>query len=93
MLDETTVAVPAESDLAKALNAATSDGGTVVVDAGSAKYRLSVERLPPPTADEIARSIEGTRSAAGSWAHVDAEALKAAIRRRRREGSRPSKRL
>lgn len=93
MLGEPKVLIPEESDLAKALDAATSDGCTLVVAAGSATYRLTVERLSPPTPEEVARSIEGIRRAAGSWAHVDAEALKAAIRRQRREGSRPSKRL
>ena len=42
----------------------------------------------PPSAEQVARSIEGLRRAAGSWKDIDAEAFKAYIRERRRTSSR-----
>ena len=36
----------------------------------------------PPSAEQMARSIEGIRRAAGSWKDIDAEAFKAYIRER-----------
>ena len=48
------------------------------------------ERLKqPPSAEQVARSIEGIRRAAGSWKDIDAEAFKAYIRERGRTSSRP----
>lgn len=44
----------------------------------------------PPTPEEVARSRDGIRRAAGGWVGVvDAEALKAYIRERRRTVTRP----
>ena len=42
----------------------------------------------PPSAEQVARSVEGIRRAAGSWKDIDAEAFKAYIRERRRTSSR-----
>lgn len=43
-----------------------------------------------PSAEQVARSIEGIREAAGAWAGiVDAEAFKAYVRQRRRTANRP----
>ncbi len=85
-----TIPVPPESDLAHALKAAIDDAGSFLVDTGEARYRISVQRADEPTPDQVARSIAGIRRAAGAWAHDDAEALKAAVRARRRGGSQPS---
>lgn len=85
-----TVLVPPDSDLARALKAATDMAESFIADTGTARYRISVQRADAPTADQIARTIAGMQRAAGAWAHHDADALKAAVRARRRSGSQPS---
>ncbi len=85
-----TIPVPPESDLALALKASTDAAESFIADTGTARYRVSVQRADAPTADQIARTVAGIRRAAGAWAHHDADALKAAVRARRRRGRQPS---
>ncbi len=87
-----TIPVPPDSDLAHALKAASDAAESFIADTGTARYRVSVQRAEAPTADQIARTLAGMRRAAGAWAHHDGEALKAAVRARRRSGSQPSAR-
>ncbi len=86
------VLVPPESDLAQALKAATDADGSFIADTGIARYRVSVRRADAPSVDQVAGTLAGIRRAAGAWAHQDADALKAAVRARRRSGSLPSPR-
>jgi hypothetical protein len=93
-----TVRLPADGELARVLRDATRDGGSVIVDTGDVVYSLSVgvltEKTGTPTAEEIARSEEGIRRAAGGWKDiVDAESFKAYVAERRRTSSRPPVRL
>jgi len=96
--DVKTVKLPADSELARALDEATRAGAPVVVDTGEMVYSLSIgvvsAKTATPTADEAARSAEGIRKAAGRWKDlIDAEAFKAYIRERRRTSNRPPVRL
>lgn len=93
-----TVKLPSDSELARALGDATRAGAPVVVDTGDVVYSLSVDiisaKTATPTAEEVARSAEGIRRAAGRWKDlIDAEAFKTYIRERRRTSSRPPLRL
>jgi uncharacterized protein (DUF433 family) len=47
----------------------------------------------PPTPEDVIRSREGIRQAAGSWKGIDTEAFKAYIADRRRTANRPSVKL
>lgn len=85
-----TVPVPPDSAVAHALEAATGTNDGFIADTGAARYRVSVQRVDTPSPGQVARVRAGIRAAAGAWTHHDAEALKAAIRARRRSGSRPS---
>ena len=90
----TRLTVPAESDLARTIKAASEDTGALVVDTGEALYRLSVDRIDRPVReDRVAATIAGMRTAAGSWRDIDAEAFKAYITERRHASTRPSVRL
>jgi uncharacterized protein (DUF433 family) len=57
----------------------------------------AVERLgdegTAPSPEDIARSREGIREAAGSWKDIDTEAFKAYIAQRRHTANRPSIKL
>jgi uncharacterized protein (DUF433 family) len=57
----------------------------------------AVERLgdegTAPSPEDIARSREGVREAAGSWKDIDTEAFKAYIAQRRHTANRPSIKL
>jgi hypothetical protein len=93
-----TVKLPADSELALILKDATRAGAPVVVDTGDVVYSLAIgvvtARTATPTAEEVVRSEEGIRKAAGRWKDiVDADAFKAYIRERRRTSSRPPVRL
>jgi hypothetical protein len=85
-----TVPVPPDSELARALEAATGAEDGFIADTGVARYRVSVRRADAPARGQVARALAGIRAAAGAWAEHDAAALKAALRARRRSGSRPS---
>jgi hypothetical protein len=96
--DVKAVKLPVDSELARALRDATRAGVPVFVDTGEEVYSLSIgvvsARTAAPTAEEVARSTEGIRRAAGRWKDLmDAEAFKAYIRERRRTSSRPPVRL
>ena len=93
--ERTRLTLPAESDVARTIKAASETTGRLVVDTGEAIYRLSVNRIdrPAPTDDAVAVTIAGMRAAAGSWRDIDAEAFKAYITERRRSSARPSVRL
>jgi hypothetical protein len=51
----------------------------------------SDEKTPSP--DDVARSKEGIRKAAGSWKGIDTKAFKAYIKERRQTVNRPSVKL
>lgn len=95
--------VEPHSELGLLLKGAADTGEPVVVDTGEARYVAGVTSGSPdvaedrdpanrrPSAEQVARSIEGIRKAAGGWQGlVDAEAFKAYIRERRRTKNRPS---
>jgi uncharacterized protein (DUF433 family) len=46
-----------------------------------------------PSPEDVARSREGIREAAGSWRDIDTEAFKAYIKERRQTANRPSVKL
>ena len=46
-----------------------------------------------PSPEDVARSREGIREAAGSWKDIDTEAFKAYIKERRQTANRPSVKL
>ena len=92
--EPTRLTVPAESNVARTIKAASEDTGALVVDTGEAVYRLSFDRIDrPDTDDSVAATIAGMQAAAGSWRDIDAEAFKAYITERRRASTRPSVRL
>lgn len=83
--------IPAESETATRLHEA--DDAPVVFVVGGARYRVVREESNLAKDDIWAgydpeKAIEGMRAAAGSWKDIDAEALKADVRRWREEGSR-----
>ena len=94
-----TLHVPPDSELSRALGEAATTGDPVLIDTGETLFTIVVEAplqkdhsvasRDRPSPERVARSIEGIRQAAGSWAEIDAEAFKAYIRERRRSSSRP----
>ncbi len=98
-----TLHVAPDSELGVALSEAATTGASVLIDTGEARFTIAVD-VPEglaaaqtdrdrPSPEQVARSIEGIRQSAGSWADMDAEAFKAYIRERRRSSSRPHVRL
>ena len=84
-----TIQISPESELSHVLRRAVAARSTVRVDAGDTQYELDVhptrETALPPDRDEVARTIDGIRKAAGGWKHlVDAEQLTAELYQRRR---------
>ena len=61
-----------------------ASAGPILLRRNGHVYRLE----PEPTYDSE-KAIAGMRAAAGSWSDVDADELKAYIRRGRDEGTRP----
>ena len=87
------IKVTAASDLTKLLsNAATRP---VVLEKNGELYRLermgNEEKTLSP--EEVTRSREGIRKAAGSWKDIDTAAFKAYIAKRRQTANRPSVKL
>lgn len=85
------ITISPESETGKLLQDA-GETPTVFVVNGS-RYRVLREPEPASKVDlwegyDPQRAIDGMRAAAGSWAHIDAEALIADIYRWREEGSR-----
>ncbi len=83
--------ISAESETADRLREA--DKAPIVFVVGEARYRVVREQVNPAVDDiwsgyDPQKAIDGMRAAAGSWKDIDAEALKADIRRWREEGSR-----
>ena len=60
--------------------------------ASHAVERVSDEDTAP-SPEDVARSREGIREAAGSWKDIDTEAFKAYIKERRQTANRPSVKL
>jgi hypothetical protein len=87
------ITVPEGSDLAKLL----TDAGSrpLLLEKNGELYRLErmEERDTAPTPEDVARSRDGIRQAAGSWKDIDTEAFKAYIAERRRTANRPSVKL
>lgn len=90
-----------DSELGLLLRVAVATGEPVVVDTGDATFVIGValdedgdaaqapdpmSRRPSP--EQVARSLAGIRQAAGAWNDIDAEALNAYIRERRRTANR-----
>jgi hypothetical protein len=87
------ITVPEGSSLAKLLTDAA--GSPILLEKNGGLYRL--ERLETegnaPSPEEVARSREGIRKAAGSWQGIDTEAFEAYITDRRHTANRPSVKL
>ena len=89
------IKIPPESELAKALDEAERDGGSVLLEKDGVTYRVIAEGKKKRTSEDLFRDFdsekarEALREAAGSWADVDADKLIADIYRWRQEGSRP----
>ena len=87
------ISVPEGSSLAKLLRDAA--GRPILLEKNGELYRL--ERMEPdektPSPEEVTRSREGIRKAAGSWKEIDTEAFKAYIAKRRQTANRPSVKL
>ena len=87
------ISVPDGSDLAKILTDAA--GSPIVLEKNGELYRLermeNDEKTPSP--EEVTRSRDGIRKAAGSWQGIDTEAFKAYIADRRHTANRPSIKL
>jgi hypothetical protein len=87
------ISVPEGSSLAKLL----TDAATrpIVLEKNGELYRLewmgNEEKTLSP--EEVTRSREGIREAAGSWKDIDTEAFKAYIKERRQTANRPSVKL
>ncbi len=60
-------------------------------DGDAADAADPINRTPSP--EQVARSIAGIEKAVGAWKNIDAEALKAYIRERRRTANRPPMQL
>jgi hypothetical protein len=90
--DTRTIHVNPGSELDALLNAA--DEAPVSLERDGVLYEL--QRAQPSGAsvhlsrEEVVRSIAGIHEASGAWGDIDAEALKAYIRDRRRTKNRPS---
>ncbi len=85
--------VTPDSETARLVKEAASSRAPVRVDTGEGVYRLNAdaERLPLPTPAEAAASVAAIKQVAGAWKDlVDADALKAYIRERRKTANRPS---
>ncbi len=84
--------VPADSDLAVSLKAATVSGEPLTVDLGDGLYTVFIGRRIPREmpADDAAHTQAAIRAASGSWKNLDAETFKAYLTERRHTGSRPS---
>ena len=97
------IKVSPNSELGLLLKDAVTSSEPVLVDTGEAVYALSIdtasdEQTPAEgsidrqalTPEEVARSQEGIRQAAGGWkGNVDADEFKAYLVKRRRTSSRP----
>jgi hypothetical protein len=87
------ITVSEGSSLAKLLTDAA--GSPILLEKNGELYRL--ERMgreeKPPSPEEVTRSREGIRKAAGSWQGIDTEAFKAYIKDRRQTANRPSVKL
>ena|SRR5579884_1854909 len=89
-----TIHVEPGSQLDRALEAA--GDAPVELERRGVRYRLNrvgapVSSAPPPTPEQVARSIAGIREAAGGWQGlVDADSFTSYIRERRRTANRPS---
>ena len=87
--------VDPESELGRVVKEAASSRQPILVDTGEAVYRVAADqetptRLPLPTAEEVAASIEGITQAIGAWTGlIDAEAYKSYIYDRRKTKNRP----
>jgi hypothetical protein len=95
MMNEPTkkITVPEGSSLAKLL---TNVGSSpILLEKNGELYRLermeNEENTPSP--EDVARSKDGIRKAAGSWKNIDTEAFKAYIKDRRQTANRPSVKL
>ena len=97
------ITVDPDSELGLLIKDAAALDERVLVDTGEAVYTIRIEpemvdevgiagdgtgRLPSP--EQVARSREGIRAAAGSWKGVEVEEFKAYIAERRRTSNRPS---
>jgi hypothetical protein len=81
------ISLDPQSDLARALGEA--DATPVRLEVGGVRYRVRREDADPFAGydpDLVRRSLA---QYAGSWADVDAEALKASVYRGREQGTRP----
>jgi hypothetical protein len=87
------ITVPEGSSLAKLLTDAASR--PILLEKNGELYRL--ERMEDkdtvPSPEDVARSREGIREAAGSWKDIDTKAFKAYIAERRHTANRPSVKL
>lgn len=89
------IRISAGSELARSLRDARASGTSLSIDTGDGEYPISVAPRTDvgskvkPDENEIERSREGIRRAAGSWQDVDAEALKIYLAQRRRTANRP----
>ena len=90
-----TIHVQPDSELDRLLQ--TVGDAPIQLERRGVRYRLSRLDTPmvsPPSPEQIARSIEGTRQASGGWNDlIDAEGFTEYVRRRRRESSRPPVKL
>jgi hypothetical protein len=88
------VELPPDSQVALAIESAAESGQNFVALVGSSRYRVRVDRVQAdePDADRIARSIAAIRTSAGAWKDIDADALKSAVGKQRRSGSRAARR-
>jgi hypothetical protein len=87
------ITVPEGSSLAKLLTDAADS--PILLEKNGELYRL--ERMGnkdnTPSPEEVTRSRDGIRKAAGSWKNIDTEAFKAYIKDRRQTANRPSVKL
>ncbi len=88
-----TIKVTADSELGKLVDEAARH--PVLLEKNGEVFLLErmeqEENTPGP--DDVAKSREGIRKAAGSWKDIDTEAFKAYIKDRRQTANRPSVKL
>ncbi len=86
------IKVPADSDLAVSLKAATAGGEPLTVDLGDGLYTVFIGRRIPRDvpAGDAAHTQAAIRAASGSWKNLDVETFKAYLTERRHTASRPS---
>ncbi len=88
-----TIKVTADSELGKLVDEAARH--PVLLEKNGEVFLL--ERMEQeentPSPDDVAKSREGIRKAAGSWKDIDTEAFKAYIKDRRQMANRPSVKL